>query len=82
MSDLRIVDADDWKQVYIGDEKIFEGHSLSLWDWVEILARFNVTVKRECVEICAWCEAQFPEGSQSIDGSGVCKTCREKERAR
>lgn len=72
---LRIVDADEWKQVFLGDEKLYEGHSVSLHDWEAILKRLGIPVTREYVEICCYCEAQFPEGSGALD-RGVCAACR------
>jgi hypothetical protein len=72
---VRFVRSDDWVEVYVGAERVLEGHSVRAEELVNLLGH---PVESQWVDRCRWCTEPFPEGSLAAHG-GVCNECRWQE---
>lgn len=75
MTRIHIIDADDWREVTVNGSEVHSGHSIPQDVWVKLLQDAGCEVTVETVEICAWCDKRFPEGTVKLE-RGVCPECR------
>jgi hypothetical protein len=62
VSKVHLIKSDDWVEVWVDGEMCFEGHDAREF-YQDLLVRLGHEVTAERVEICAWCDERFPEGT-------------------
>ena len=66
---LTIVSADDWAAAFVDGELTHQGHSINIWDWLELVT-LGITKTRRATCDDNWLHnvGSFPDKLEEVEG--------------